>query len=234
MKLIIADDKEASSLTASNEELNIFDLPENLEQDDIISIVSSKNFKVAKYFANMGILHDSLRSNDFESIAGKIVTILGFSVNFISYHGKVIASVNAEEGMKNRFSKNQYIPGMDKIKNFSPDTVFFNPKHSNKLLPVDEFEDKITKLISNCYSTKDVAYYDMKAWHLGVITLHCFIAHASKKTASFYLYINGGGNHQFHTTKAGANVNFLVFINISIAQVQTDASESGYQTSPME
>ena len=74
----------------------------------------------------------------------------------------------------------------------------------------------------------------MKAWHLGVITLHCFIAHASKKTAAFYLYINGGGNHQVHTTKAGANVNFLVFIYNSIAQVQTDAPESGYQTSPME
>ncbi|MBR6349240.1 MAG: helix-turn-helix domain-containing protein [Lachnospiraceae bacterium] len=142
MKLIIADDEEIIDHSNSNDGFRIFDLPENLAKEDIIEIVSSKNFKVAHYFSKMGILHDSLRSNDYDSIAGRIVTIVGYSVNFVSISGKVIASVNVEEGRKNRFSKNQYIPGMDKIRGYAPDTFFFNPKHTNKLLPVEEFESE--------------------------------------------------------------------------------------------
>ena len=92
---------------------------------------------MASYFSRLSSLHESLHTNNGDLIAKHISELLECPVDFVSRAGKVLVSVNNTENGKNRFVKNQYVPGMNKLRDYPSDTVFFNPLHSNKLVPLD-------------------------------------------------------------------------------------------------
>ncbi|MBR3004528.1 MAG: helix-turn-helix domain-containing protein [Lachnospiraceae bacterium] len=138
MKIIIAEDNEIKDIVKNKNGVSIYDFPETLDKDEIIPIISSKNFKVASYFSHMGALHESLRSNDRELIASNIAKLLECPVDFVSRAGKVLVSVNIDENKKNRFAKNQYVPGINKIGDYHLSTIFFNPKHTSRLVALED------------------------------------------------------------------------------------------------
>ena len=142
MKLIVTAADSFPEEMLKSSDVNVYDLPDNFDRDEIYQILTSNNLNVARYFARMGLLHDSIRTNDIDQIAESVQSILEMPVDFITHKGKVIASVSTDPEVKNRFNKNQFISGVDAIKNYPPGTILFNPWHTNRIMSMEEVADR--------------------------------------------------------------------------------------------
>ena len=61
-----------------------------------------------------------------------------------------------------------------------------------------------------------------------------FVAHSSDKAAAFHNNIYSSGQNEHNTTHESVNVDFLVLIEDSLTQIQTDAATKGIKTSSFE
>ena len=89
-------------------------------------------------------------------------------------------------------------------------------------------------LVFYTHASRKVACHYVQGWGVMNAPAHSFVAHAANETAAFRLDVHICRNQQFHSTGEGVDVNFLIFGDKGLAQIESNASEKGVESRTME
>ena len=106
--------------------------------------------------------------------------------------------------------------------------------HTTKVHPKNYASAQLIFSVLDIHATEEIAGDDVEGWSLRGDGMCGMIADATDEALAFHFYVDRRGHEEFDTATEGMDVDFLIFSNHGLAQIQSDATAESIEPSTVE